>query len=159
MTEPLPDTWHTREIHVLRHIVAESDKERPHDMTAGEISNRMNVDGQPWYDLRLVLAALKTLERGGFVTMDWRHGIGGQVDPAESRVIDFDARAYGLTGMWPSPEAGAQHLITVLEQIAANTENSDDTRTRAEKIKELLIGSGQQLAVTVAAALITRGIQ
>jgi hypothetical protein len=40
--------------------------------------------------------------------------------------------AYILIGMWPSPEAGAKKLITVLEQIAVNTDIKD-TRTRAEK--------------------------
>lgn len=152
LNEPLPDTWFTRELLVLRHIVSEFDKERPHDMSVGEISNRMHVDGQNWFDVRLVNAAVKALERDGLISMQWVDGFGGSgPDLSESRVIDFDSRAYGLTGMWPSPDATADRLLAALEDLAEHS-SDEVTRTKARKALDALTGLGRDLFVSVAGA-------
>ena len=154
-SEPLDPTWHELELPILRYIVALFDSEHPR-VSVADISMDIPLGPGPnGLDLRKLEPALRRLERDGLITMFWADN---RYTVDESKVVDFDSRAYSLTGRWPSPETAADRLIEVLEQIAANT-NDDDTRTRAEKIKELLTGSGQQLAVTVAAALIARGIQ
>lgn len=152
LTEPLPETWFTRELLVLRHVVAEFDKERPHDMSVAEISMRMHVGGQNSFDVRLVKAALVALERDGLVTMQWVDGFGGSGrDLSESRVLDFDSRAYGLTGRWPSPEAAADRLLAALEDLAQHGSDAD-TRTKARKAVDALGSLSRDLFVSVAGA-------
>lgn len=150
MRQPLSDTWYSNDVLVLRHIVAEFDKEDPHDMTAAEISNRMRVDGQPWYDIRLVESALKALVRDGLITMEltehpYARGL------QELRVVEIDSRAYALTGKWPSPDSIAERLLTELMNLA---ERSDDpvTRSKAKTAAKALGSFSRDTLVSVIGA-------
>jgi len=99
-----------------------------------------------------VVAALKALENGGLLEVHWT------MPPWGARVTRASEAGQTLAGAWPTEDNFADRLIAALEQVAANTDD-EDTRTRTQKIVDLLSGAGRDIAVGVGTAMITGAIQ
>lgn len=145
MAEPLPDTWHNRDLPVLREAVKRIDAAPRDKPTVHDFATALNIDEET------TRRSLTALERDGLVTLIWEQR--AAVRRRIRSVADVSADAYRKAGAWPTPESGADRLIAALEHIAANT-NDEDERTRAQKILDGFAGSGRQIAVGVATAII-----
>jgi hypothetical protein len=142
MTEPLPDTWHRRDLPVLREVVRRLD-EHPYryvpDAAVAETT------GIPVDDVR---RSAITLERAGLVKLI--KDFSDELEFQEFR----GTRPLLLTGAWPTPETALDRMIAALEAIAEHTDD-EDTRTRARKVLDGLSGAGKQIGISVAAAALT----
>lgn len=58
-------------------------------------------------------------------------------------------------GLWPSEETALDLIVKQLEIIAGNTGEDEDTRTRAKRVLDGLLESGQALGLSVAAAVVS----
>ncbi|KQP26179.1 hypothetical protein [Aeromicrobium sp. Leaf272] len=154
MTKPLPDTWYSRELPVLRYIVSQSESERPR-ISAGWMSMEVRAADGSNFGIDGVVRALRALERDSLIQMQWFENSPNSptVGVMDSYVIDFSAEAYRIVGQWPNPESAADRMIAALEQIAED--GTEDEKTRAQKILAAFAGAGQQIAVGVATAMIT----
>ena len=141
MTEPLPDTWHTRDLPVLREVVRQIDRggQRLTMATVGEALD------MPLEDVR---RAALNLERGHCVALD-----GFAEDPVVW-FTDFTEKALRELGAWPSAETALDRMFAALQAIAENTQD-EGTRTRAHKILDGLSGAGRTIGLGVATAAIT----
>jgi hypothetical protein len=138
--EPLSDTWHSRDLPVLRELARICD-ERPGGASSHDLSRATDLG------IDQVGNALRALESGGYVTVTWvRQGIG--------RATGVSAEARRLVGLWPTPETALERMVAALEAIADNADD-EDTRTRARKILEGLTGAGRQIGIGVATAVVT----
>lgn len=145
MTEPLPDTWHNRDLPVLREVVTRIDAQTRAKLPFKELTAALDFDDDT------TSRALAALERDDLVTLKW--DIRGDWARIQS-IDDVSADAYRQVGAWPTPDTAADRLIAALEHLAATTDN-DDERTRVRKILDGFAGSGRQIAVGVGTAIIT----
>lgn len=152
MSELLPDTWHSRELPVLRSIVRTVDSLQPREraaLTAGDIALRVNdAAGEGvHFNNDEVTRAVKALSRGGYIVRADAERLGGGV----IRVVDITEKAYRATGAWPSREAMADKLLAALEDLA---EYSDDPieKSRAKKAAEALGGFSRDTLIAVIGA-------
>lgn len=145
MTQPLADTWDWRDLPVLRAIVQELDSTMEPVMlpTIGALTG---LDGDD------VKRAVLALDRAGLITASWTEAGGGE--KFVHFVRDVGATAFSLVGAWPSPDTGVDRMIAALEAIARNSPTEDE-RTRAQKILDLFVGAGRDIAVSVATTMIT----
>jgi hypothetical protein len=147
MTEPLPDVWAARDLPVLREIVRKLESKPVGGLAdIGEIAQKLDLS---WEDVR---RAAMNLDRAGFVT------VGGFAELPIAFVSDFSGQALERVGMWPTPETALDRMIAALQQIADNTDEDPDTRSRARKILDNLGGAGKQIGISVATAVITGGL-
>jgi hypothetical protein len=140
MTEPLHDVWH-RDIAVLTEVCRINQANRgPVDLVA--VSETLGIE----FDQ--VRTAALNLERDGYVTLllDFS-GV--------SHVSDISGDALRAVGLWPTPETAFDRMVAALEAIADNTDEDDDTRSRARKILEALGGAGKQIGLSVSTAVLT----
>lgn len=146
MTERLPDTWHDRDLPVLTAVVALISE-------TGQPCRKPQIIERTGLNDDQVTAALRNLFRSGHLRAPNNMGQGAQAAEI-GIVIDFDASALQITGMWPTPETALDRMIVALEEIAQNTDD-EDSRTRAKKILDGLAGAGRQIGISVAAAALT----
>jgi len=141
MTEPLPDTWHARDLIVLRAAVSTIDE-------TGEMADVSQLCAATGLSQTEVERAVLALDRGQYVTGMITRTFGGAMVDGISEV---GREAYRLTGAWPSPDAIADKLLAALTDVA---ENGDDevSRSRARKALEGLGGLSRDLLVSVAGA-------
>jgi hypothetical protein len=140
--EPLPDTWHNRDLPVLRVVVRLCD-ERP-----GELINMSEVVQLTGLDERDVVRAGLALESAGLLKT---------IGDFSQRISDFHtpgARARQLTGSWPTAETGADRLVAALEKLASNAPD-EPTRTRAQGALAQLGGFSRDTLAAIAATVIT----
>jgi hypothetical protein len=140
MSAPLPDTWHTRDLPVLREVVRGIDQ--------GEHPGAQGIADATGLTRAEVDRAAANLRRAGLVRAQF--AAGGQVVFFQN----FDGRALELVGAWPTPETALERIIAALEAIADNTDD-EDTRTRARRILDSLSSGSRAIGLGVATAAIT----
>lgn len=142
MTEPLPDTWHWRELPVLRIVVGLWDTEQM-PLAIGQVKSAL-----PTLEPRDVERALSALLDEGIIEgQRWGDGVvNHRIRPRPG------ARA--LAGSWPTTATGVERLIAALENIAENTED-EEQRTRLQQFAGFLKSSGQQVGLSLATAVLT----
>lgn len=144
MTEPLTDTWHSRDLPVLRAIVAIFDETQDIVMP-GDAAAAAGVS------LDDAQKAILALDGDGIIDASITAFAGGYM-------VDFvrtvTGRARQAAGSWPTPESGVDRLIAALEHIAENTED-DDERTRLRQFADFLKTSGKQVGISVVSAVLT----
>lgn len=142
--QPLDDTWHWREFPVLREAVRGADEDPYLGIRFDAVAEATGLE------LMDVVRAAKALEDEGLIEAHRYIGPG-----ASNRFVRVAGEARRRVGSWPTQETALDRIITALEAIAANTDEDDDTRTRARKILEGLAGTGRQIGIAVAGAAIT----
>lgn len=142
MTDPLPDTWHHRDLPVLREVVRLTDERMGQIVKVEEVEAALDLGPD-------------NIQRAGLAL---KHAGLCKVDGAlQRRVLMFsqptaDARRYA--GSWPTPESAADRIVRALEAIAEHTDD-EDTRTNARRTVDWLRRNATTVGVTVASAAIT----
>jgi hypothetical protein len=142
------DTWHVRDLPFLAELVDQLDACPQTWITGDDVARALSLGESDAH------RALANLKRGGHVLsrpgVPLRNGDGPLEEPLE--VTDL---ALYAVGVWPTEQTALDRMITALEAIADNTDEDQDTRTRARKILDNLTGAGRQIGISVAAAAIT----
>ena len=142
MNEQLPDVWATRDLPVLRAVVAYFEEHgrgpRVDDL------ERALPDMSPDHIQR----AGQNLARDGLI--DTQGAMGKPV----LMVTNISSRALRETGAWPSPGTAYDRMLSALEELATNS-GDEDTRGRARRLLDATKSAGGQIGVAVAAAMIT----
>jgi DNA-binding PadR family transcriptional regulator len=139
-----PDTWHARELPILRLLVAEFEA------GAWRVEARSIAEKLDFTSDRVELA-LRYLESDGLV----------EQPPRESRrasgvqIQRVTAAGLRRAGAWPTEQTALDRMLASLEAIAANTEAPDDDRSRARRILSELTGDGRNLGLAVVTAIVT----
>lgn len=145
MTSPEANVerWHSRDLPVLRALVRQFDGQRGIIVTAKAIVDEVGLDAVE------ATAAVNNLVRGSYVVTAnvWTND--------DFMVTDVTDRALYATQVWPTPQTGLDRMIAALETIADNTDEDDDTRTRARKALDALTGAGKHIGLAVATAYAT----
>lgn len=138
MTEPLPDTWHSRDLPVLRTVVRLYDE----TMRVVRVQTVVEATGLSDDDVRragIALNAAGLVETGG---------------TGQKKILMFGgitAEARRLTGSWPSADSIADRLLATLEHLAAN--GSDEVvQSKARKAADALGSFTRDTLVSVAGA-------
>lgn len=138
MTEPLDDTWHSRDLPVLRIVVKLYDETmRPVRVSAVEESTGLSRAD--------VQRAGVALGAAGLVTTS---------GAAQLKVMMFGgvtAQARQLTGAWPSAESIADRLLATLEDLAEHA-GDDVTKSKARRALDGLGSLTRDTLVSVAGA-------
>lgn len=137
MTEPLPDTWHSRDLPVLRTIVRLCDEERSSIATGAGVARSLRAltDDE-------IHRAINALELAGLFEVT-RRG-----DGSASIISCPSAEARRLSGAWPSPDSIADNLLAELKDIAEY--GSDEaTKSKARKALDGLSGFSRDVLVGV----------
>lgn len=127
MSEPLPDTWHQRDLPVLRAVVRRYDEDGDH------IGIKAVVDdtGLSFEDVQRAARALAD----AYLVETWK-----VADGSAAFFQKVSAEARQLAGSWPTAENVADRLIASLEQQisdAPNDEQRGKLRTAVNAIKDL----------------------
>lgn len=109
-----------------------------------------NNEGRFW-DNETVARAVAALNCSKLVSIYWYDRLSGR---SVAGVAEISREAQRLVGAWPSPETATDRLIAALEKIAVSSDNEDE-RTRARRVLDAFAGSGRQIAVGVATAVVT----
>jgi DNA-binding MarR family transcriptional regulator len=143
-SQQLPDTWSRRDLPVLREAArGVDDNPPPVGIRIQEIAEHSNLTVDDVYK------ATKALEAAGLIEVRWVH-------PATAgRIVQVSAHARQLVGQWPSEETGLQRMIAALQAIAENTQEDEDTRTRAKKALDAITGTGKKIGLAMAIAYAT----
>ena len=118
MTSPLPDTWFTRDLPVLRAIARLVDAPE-HGGSPYLLGAVVPASGLPKAD---VVVAAKALAAGGYIEPLTNHA--GDI----VRITAISAEARRLAGLWPTPQGEWDRL---LEQLAARAERAPTEVERA----------------------------
>ncbi|MBJ7451375.1 MAG: hypothetical protein JHC71_04730 [Blastococcus sp.] len=118
MTSPLPDTWFTRDLPVLRAIARLVDAPE-HGGSPYLLGAVVPASGLPKAD---VVVAAKALAVGGYIEPLTNHA--GDI----VRITAISAEARRLAGLWPTPQGEWERL---LEQLAARAERAPTELERA----------------------------
>ena len=143
MSVPLPDTWNSRDLPVLREAVrlADENEHRPPSANSIEASLEMTPED--------VQRALNALASAGLIDTI------GSFGRLHMDVISVSADARRLAGAWPTPEAGLDRMLAALEAIAHDTGAAENTRRRARSILDALSGADPQMGIDVATAILS----
>lgn len=149
MTQPLEDTWTTRDLPVLRAVARALDETgstvKVHTLT--RLPELQNMDPDT---CRRALVALED----EYLLINWsnRHtgpglGVIGRMTPAARRA----------TGLWPSPESVTDRMLTALdEQIDAAQD--PERKSKLVKVRDSLLGAGRDLMVDVVGAVVSKSL-
>ena len=118
MTDPLPDTWFTRDLPVLRAIARLVDAPE-HGGSPYLLGAVVPASGLPKAD---VVVAAKALASAGYIEPLTNHA--GDI----VRITAISAEARRLAGLWPTPQGEWDRL---LEQLAARAERAPTEVERA----------------------------
>lgn len=141
MTDRDRDTWHTRDVHVLR-SVADLD---PHaDNWAATICAQHLLDPDD------LATSLQALEEAGYVEVWWSKTFGGD-DPLGGRLRERGRRAVGV---WPSAEA-ADGLIEALRHAEEATDDPEE-KTLIRRAAGAIGMVSREVMTDVLAAVVAR---
>jgi hypothetical protein len=140
MTEPLADTWQTRDLPVLRIAVAALDERPGWAAEVDEIDHGM--------DQEEFMRAVQRLEHGGYLTAEWSITFGST---ELISITSATKAAFEATGAWPTSDVAADRLLAALKDLADGG-RTEDVRSRARKALDALSGAGRDIAVGVATA-------
>lgn len=139
MTEPLRDTWHVRDLPVLREVARIVDTDP--DMAGARLADIADATG---LTVEEVMLSLRALEADSLIEVRWMY-------PAHvARVAQVSGRARRVVGMWPSPEGAFDRIIAALERISADQHNPE--RDHAREALDGLHAAGAALRLSVGAA-------
>lgn len=145
MDDLLDETWHRREFPVLREAARLLETSE-----AGQGAPSGSICAATGLDDTAVFRALKALEAEGLVTVRW------VMPSTHARVVEISGQARRLVGLWPpAPADGVERMFAALEAIADDTNEDDDTRSRARKALDGLTGAGKHIALAMATAYAT----
>lgn len=139
MTEPLLDTWHSRDLPVLRTVVRLWDEQLVPIQT-GEIERAL-----PELDPADITRALVALKGAGLIEGNGAWGV------PILRVSDPTAEARRLSGAWPSADSVADRLLAELRDLAEYGPD-ESTKTKARKALDALGGFSRDVLVSVIGA-------
>jgi hypothetical protein len=143
MSEPLPSTWATRELLILRAALRRLD-EGSHLADLEEIRQETGLaPDQVW-------AALRALEAADppYVEVDWSGG--WRDDRASGAIRQVSERARRELGTWPSADAIVSQLVDALAQ-AAEKETEPERKGRLRAAADAIGGIARDVAVRVIA--------
>ncbi len=140
--EPLPDTWYTRDLLVLREVARRAEAGEPLNATA--VANALGLDE------RTIGRAGTRLLEAGYITGTEAFGAGV--------VLFGDVTASGRreVGQWPNADA-VDRLITALEQAIEQT-TDDDKRSRLRRLTDSVKDAPREVVTSVLAAAIGSGL-
>ena len=143
LDRPLPDTWFTRDLPVLRAIARLVD-EGQHGGSPYLLGAVVPASGLPKAD---VVAGAKALAGAGYVDVLTNHA--GEI----VRCVGISAEARRLAGLWPTPQGEWERLV---EQMTARAENAptDVERQRWRAFAEAATAVGPDDGALLMAALI-----
>jgi hypothetical protein len=143
LDRPLPDTWFTRDLPVLRAIARLVD-EGQHGGSPYLLGAVVPASGLPKAD---VVAAAKALAGQGFVDVLTNHA--GEI----VRCVGISPEARRLAGLWPTPQGEWERL---LEQVRRRAEHAptDVERQRWRSFAEAATAVGPDDGALLMAALI-----
>ncbi|MCO7238694.1 hypothetical protein [Aeromicrobium sp. CnD17-E] len=143
MTEPLTDTWHTRDLLVLRaavrHIDATGEEARVHHLTQAT-----------GLDSEQVIRAARALDSAGIVSAVILDGGWGGPTQVEA-IRRLSRQAYELSGAWPGPDSVADRLLATLQDVAEHGSDPVE-KAKARKALDAMGSLGRDLLVSVAGA-------
>lgn len=143
MTDPLPDTWHHRDLPVLREVVRLTDERMGQLVKVDDVEAALDLDPD---DIQRAGLALK---HAGLCKVD---------GSLQRRVLMFStptADARRLTGAWPSTEQATDRLIAALTAVA---ERDPDVETRSSARAALdHLGHMTRDTITAIAATVITG--
>jgi hypothetical protein len=145
MTDPLADTWATRDLPALRAVAAHLDQ-NPHDVLE---TDELEVPGIDPGDMHRVLAALD----GAYLEVTWLRTFGGTGSGSVEGITERGRRAAGL---WPSGES-ADALIEALTQ-AADASDDEEDRTWLRRAAGALGQVSRDVVVDVIGAVLARQV-
>ena len=140
--EPLPDTWYSRELPVLREVARLAE--------LGDIDVSVDVLAQALNMPQPVIGRAGTLleEDGYLADTSTAFGTGlvrfGRVTPKGRREV----------GQWPSPDIAADRLLAALEAAVTNAPTEED-RSKARRVLDAFTSAGRDLLVDVAGGVVT----
>lgn len=146
MTEPRPDTWHSRDLPFLRALVDQLELTPHTPVSAADIGIALSMDDND------VTRALRNLTRGEYVTpRPYPRRIS---DGPNDAPLDVTEKALYAVGVWPSPETAADRLVAALAALADDGPD-EPTRTRARIALEQVGSFGRDTLAAIAATVIT----
>ncbi|KQS56839.1 hypothetical protein ASG36_17595 [Geodermatophilus sp. Leaf369] len=142
MTDPLSDSWFTRDLPVLRAVARLVDS--PEHGGAPYLGQVVPASGLPRPQ---VVAAIRGLVDTGYVAALTNHA--GEV----VRVTGISGEARRLTGLWPTPQTEWERLT---EQVGARAANAatDVERARWQALADATAAVGPDAGALLMSALI-----
>ncbi len=143
MNDTVPETWHARELPVLRAIARQLER--------GPIRQPVqlaDITAETGFSDEDVIRALDILGHADMIDVELNRMT------LNARVLRISAEARRRVGQWPTGQTALDRIIAALEAIAANTDDTD-TRTNARKFADWLRASGTTVGLSVASAAIT----
>jgi len=138
MNKPLADTWHSRDLLVLRAVVRVYDQTlEPVDVEEVEEATELSEDDVQRAGVALGRAAL----------VDTNGAWGKHV----MEFVSVSAEARRLAGQWPSAESIADRFLAELEDLAAHGPD-DVVKSKARKALDALGSLTRDTLVSVAGA-------
>lgn len=144
MTAAIPERWTSRDLPVLRHVVAEIDAGRA-PVRSDATAKALGLSEED------VMGAFQNLYRGGYVS--------GANNEATISFFAFDIteRALRETGAWPNAEQIADQLLWFLERKIEDATDSE-TRGRWQRIRDSISGAGRDFTIELAAAMAAKSM-
>ncbi|TFV49535.1 hypothetical protein [Blastococcus sp. TF02A-35] len=140
--EPLPDTWYSRDLLVLREVArAFGDDPTTTRVDVRAVATALDMDEAA------VAAIGETLIDAGFAEgrgTDWGLAFFSKVTAAGRREV----------GQWPSPDTAADRLMAALEAAVANAP-TEEAKSRAKRILEGFRSASRDFIVDVASGVVT----
>lgn len=144
MTEPLADTWNSREFPILRETARQLEYEENADggVRVHQIAAALNLSPE------IVYRSVRILESDGLLEGVWMQ------PSTHGRITQISGRARQLVGQWPTPETAADRLLAALDALASQSPD-EPTRTRARTVREQVGGFSRDTLAAIAATIIT----
>lgn len=139
---PLDDTWHSRDLPVLREVVRLTDENLGGLVDASAVAGNLEMDDD---DVQRAGVALKN---DGLLEI--RGGWGLPV----MRFSKPTGDARRLAGAWPTPDTALDRMVAALEDLEANA-GDEDTRTWAQKTRAAILSGTKTVGLSVMASVIT----
>jgi hypothetical protein len=130
----MDSTWESRDLPVLRVIVAMEDETRRH-VTAEQIQQATGLDGD---DVQRALGALGREQPPFFEIMD----VSSMSGAFYMGAVNSTGHARRTVGSWPTPDNMADRIVAGLQEVAANAP-SEEERSRARKVLDGVGGVGK----------------
>jgi hypothetical protein len=141
MSEPLTDTWHNRDLPVLREVVRLYDRGIGRVVRVSAIEAALDLDED---DIQRALNAL---------AMDALIDTEGSMQKKYLTVSRVSGEARRKAGAWPTEQTALDRIIAALEAIAENTDDPEE-KSKAQKFAAWLRTGATTVGLSVASAAI-----
>lgn len=141
MSDHLPETWTSRELPILRRVLARFDSGEP---LVDAQTLQSELPDMPPEQLRV---GLQALDDAGF--LDYQPRMGGP-NRVAGHVDQVHERARRELGTWPTPDGLVADLADALGR-AADAEAEPEKKSRLRAAADGLAGFGRDVAVAVVA--------